>query len=106
MFWFAADRESIGWSFRKRQGLQELVSRALTVSKQRHSFTGDEPLEMIALLVGSEGWLVRKELVEEKLRRIVLPAANQEQFDTGLLLRLRQEATEDGGNLVGFARLS
>jgi hypothetical protein len=58
---------------------------------------------MTALLMGRKRRFVGKQLVEEKLGRIFLPASDQEQFDTGLLLRLRQEPAEDVGNAVVLA---
>src|ERR1700723_3598795 len=48
---------------------------------------------------------VAEQLIEQKLRRVVLVAANQEQLRAGILLRFRQEVVEDGRDLVGLPLL-
>ena len=44
---------------------------------------------------------VAEQLVEQKLRRVFLVSADQEEFRAGIALRFRQETVEDGGDLVG-----
>src|SRR5215472_2085717 len=63
--------------------LNQAVPCALAVGEQWQRFAGDQLFEMAALLMGRKGRFVGKQLVEEKLGRIFLPASDQEQFDAG-----------------------
>lgn len=62
-------------------------------------------LEVRALLMRLESRLVAEQLVEQELRRIFPGAADQEQFYAGLALRLRQEAAQDLGDIIGLSLL-
>src|SRR5262249_43569763 len=62
-------------------------------------------LEMRAFLMRLEGGFIGEQFVEQELRGIVPASRDQEQLYAGLALRLRQEAIENRGRLVGFALL-
>ena len=61
--------------------LQESVLRPLAFCEKRQCLARDERLEVIAGLVRRECGIIREKLVEEKLRGIVLAAADQEKLD-------------------------
>jgi len=69
--------------------------RAFAFGEQRQGLAGDIGFEIIAFLMRFQGRFVAEQLIKEKLRRIVLVAADQEKFRAGILLRFREELIED-----------
>ena len=84
---------------------QQRVLRPFALGQQRQRLARDIGLEVVALLVRLEGGLVAEQFVEQELRRVILGARDQEQLRAFLALGLGQEAGEDVGDAVGFARL-
>src|SRR5262245_36967706 len=57
-------------------------------------------LEVRAVLMRLEGGFIAEQLVKQELCRILLRAADQEQFYSGLALRLRDKVPQDLGDPV------
>src|SRR5258707_11875915 len=95
----------LGFEFCNVIWLQKRILFAFSLGKKRKCFAHDEALEILARLVSQEGIVVFKELIEQKLRGIVLALTDQKQFHAGLALCLRQKAAQRGDNRVRLSFL-
>ena len=69
--------------------------RAFALGEQRQGLARDIGFEVAAFHVRFQRRFVAEQFIEQKLRRVVLVAADQKELRAGIFLRLGEELIED-----------